>query len=76
MKFENHQARYAQMKKQYNLYDDFLIHPETSLTKTQRKKLIYEMGRMLFLMKNYEYAELSKSKRTISNFNKIKIKNE
>lgn len=60
---ETYQQKYKSIKKQYQLYDNFLEDENTQLTFEERSKLIYEMGRLIDVMKKIESMTYQETKK-------------
>lgn len=66
---ETYQLKYRKFKKQYQLYDDFLLCPETILTFEERSKLIYEMGRILAVINKINEMTYYETKKINDDYN-------
>lgn len=60
---ETYQEKHKGLKKQYQLYDDYLQSSEEPMTFEQRTFFIEEMGRVLFLIHQIENMTFQESKR-------------
>lgn len=65
---DTYQAKHKMLLKQYQLYDQFLIDPETNINFKERSKLIYEMGRMQSVIDKIESMPYMETRKTTDDF--------